>query len=62
MAVTLTDGASAQVLNRMQGARVNNLSRLGKPHIGSPNAYSFNVLAAARSTLTGEHLAAYVGT
>jgi hypothetical protein len=72
-------------------------SRLGKPHIGSPNAFSFNTavsgagsatsvsaghsprcpaasasvrgharrpaeLVAARSTLTGEHLAAYVGT
>ena len=76
-------------------------SRLGKPHIGSPTAFSFNVptrtasgamtvdkgrgerivvrnvvyqgggrivfegtpadLVAARSTLTGEHLAAYVG-
>ena len=40
-------------------------SRLWQPQIGSPNAFSFEGtpadLVAARSTLTGEHLAAYVG-
>ena len=57
-------------------------SRLGKPHIGSSQAFSFNVasapgaghdggkivfegtpaqLVAKKSTLTGKHLASYVG-
>jgi len=35
--------ADSHGLIRVQGARVNNLSRLGQPHIGSPQAYSFNV-------------------
>jgi hypothetical protein len=48
---TGTDRQSAAVhvadrhdLIRVHGARVNNLfSRLGKPHVGSPEAFAFNV-------------------
>jgi excinuclease UvrABC ATPase subunit len=38
-------------------------SRLGKPHIGSCNAWEVRIFAASGvlDPLTGEHLAAFVG-
>ena len=56
--------ADSHDLIRVHGARVNNLKDVSTGHDGGRIVFEGTPadLVAARSTLTGDHLAAYVGT